>query len=1095
MTYGLSRNLKTIASGGERNCSDIPAPTSGFQPCNPGEGDLWTIVDLDGRAVAVRDISKGLLDGGGEIQAVGAPRLLTGEEGSPIVSMTALLSASPGVVETSLVPLVEAGQLSVEASCLLQSTEIDKLSENFSRRVVIPSATETTLVLANSATVIDERVAIGTSSRFALSGRIDRQDAIEVMNAMNEVADYRSGRLVLSATVRYRTSGVPMRLRLRGRWGVIWDALALQTDLDGRLSPAGVDAALMQSLREGQLTLIGPDGMALEDFQSVSAMFARVSGLVLAEDPLGGYLLRVRPADNFPLTVTETRSVPHEESLRLETSLGPEIARLFRGRGLEEHLGFVALAAGGGRQVLQPRRKRSLRRDMVEDFRPTATLALSSGRALAAATAFRPSVASTPVSFAHNLASLSVVELSQPVTSTSQAQPKSLPIVTDLEAARLDVVLKDRISSKLRWYVPAFALVEPEGSMLGMAENIFHFEIERIGVTQDGSDALAAEFRFRLAGSPHEHIASEVESLRSSGTAVHPVAVQDVSVVLVIPYVDNESGRPSRQRLTCDSTVEGEDIACKLRIANQWVRVAYGSLSRPGFQSEPARIEVTYRFESYTPVDERGQSALIGSKMRRIGEVRYDGAAIRIECMSGAISVSRKGSELARPLPVGNLALAVRPGSGLLAVRPQLELSPTLIATLLRTVYAERLRTASCSSAALVSCYRQPGAYVERTDTGTRVLGCQDALTLGRSERTLLEEIVPLSTPAARVFRLLTHTDLFLVLPTRYRLTRRKEGSVQVPAGALYSILDAEMDDNTRFVFDFTLQPALSPAERRELTLYLAPYSPRPVIRYPGEMPLMGVDVDLLIDSDTLHANDGPFLDLSVSGDLTEALIVKSLLEGSGLGGSVRFKLNDETILESAIDVNIGTVEGPWDMGPVSAVPDGQTIRVTNHTESRYEVTGILAFSPVARIATGLSLGPGESSVVSSDNLHGEAYAIAAASEGPGSIEERRVFIEVIRSSVIFMVSGVDFDELSIDSIEVDAEIVATGERRGVSLSAAIPAAEVVFRLPITQLLSRPKLRVTTLVVGTDLGRLPSRTQEFDLSESAIIDISADTGT
>lgn len=1097
----LATNSETTSAAGVRSRRDAPAPPPGTRPGgepggtmpgSPGEAGGWSIVDLDGRAVAIRDVAMVLRDGV-EVLAVGTPRLLTGQEDSPVFSMTALLAAEPDAGETSLVPLVEAGQLALEASCRLEPAEIDALSERLAKRAGPPPGAETTLALADGATVIDERSALGTASRIALSGRIGREAAIEVMNAMNEAADAAAARLVLGVTVRHRASGVPMRLRLRGRWAVVWDALALQADRDGRLAPVGVDAALMQLLGDGRLTLTGPEGATLDDLSSVSAMFARVSGFVLAEHPLGGLMLRDQPTESFPLDVTETRSVAGGESLHLETRLALEIARLFRGRSLEAHLGFVALAAGGGRQVSQPRRIRSSRRDTVAGFHPAAALALSNGHVLAAATAFRPAVTSTPVSFAHNLAHDSVVDLSRPVSPIRPARPRSLPIVTDAEAARLDAVLRDRVSSKLRWYVPDFTLAEPEGDGQGTGEALFRFEIERIGVTQDGTEALAAELVFRLAGGPPEGIADEVARLRSSGTAVRPVVLQDASVALVIPYVDSGSGRLRRQRLACEAAVEGEDIACRVGIANQWVRIAYGALSRPGFQSEPATVEVAYRFESYAPVDERGRSALIGSKLRRIGEIRHDTAEIRIERRSGAISVSRKGLGVARPLVAAQADLAARPGAGLLAIRPQLELSPAVIATLSRTVYAERTRQARRSAAALVSCNRHPGAYLERSDAGTWVLGCQDALSLGRGEPALLEEIVPLGTAAARVFRLITQADVFLVLPARYRLTRRNEGGMQVPAMALYSILDAEMDDNTRFVFDFTLQPALSPAERRELMLNLAPYSPGPVLRYPGEMPLDDVDVSLLVGAETLHANDGPFLDLSVSGDLTEAVLVKSLVEGSGLGGSARFTFGDATALESAIDITIASVAGPWDTGPVEAVPDGRTIRLRNCTESRHEVTGVLAIAPFARIAAARSLASGESVEIDAEARHGEAYAIAAASEGPGSIDERRAFIEDVRSSVIFM-ALVDFEGLSIASIEVDAEIVATGERHGVSLSAALPAAEVVFRLPITQLLSRPKLRFSSLRVGTDGSRVPAGSEEADLSQSAVIQITAGAG-
>lgn len=1066
----------------------------------------WLRLELEGRAFAARPVSSPRRDGI-EFEIIAAPKVARDAQGGPVASMTALLSAEPDPGRETVVPLIEAGQFALEAHCRVSPEELDVLGARLGGRAGPAAGAETRLALVDRDDEIAAGSTLGTQGRFALSGRLGRDAALEVMDAMNAVADAETARLILDAKVRLHGQGAPLRLHLEGRWAEVWDALAARADESGRLAQADVDAALMRMLDDGRLVLSGPDGREYRDLEAAAAMFGRISGFILSGDPFGGLVLRNRPAESFPLDVTDTRVVSQTSETEIASLLAPQLARLFADLPLEGYLSLVALTPGRAAPVSQPRRVRSSRASFPGGAAPgrAAAVALAGHHMISAASLARPVSKQTAVSLAHNL-TLKPAVIATPVfrPTVPETPPlRSLPVVEEADIGRFDGLLADRVSSDLRWYAPEFSLLAPSGA----EDAAFRFEIERLGVTPSGEPALRALLDFRLSGGLPAGAESAAADARAKGINLRAVPLQDVAVTIDIPYLDQATGALRVQRLGCTAQVAGDDLVCTLVIANQWVRLAYGALSRPGFQPEPARIGVRYSFESYAPIDKALPGGLIGAKIRRLGDVEIQGDRLRITRGGAALSLERAqpGAEEATARASAQIT-AIRPGAAFakpsplasthgvsqLAIKPQLQISPAVLAQLVRRVHVERAQTVARTAEALVPCSRHPEAYVERTEAGTRVLGCQDALLLGRAEPRAFEEIPSLRTGDAAIYRSLLQPDVFLLAPLRYRLTRRPGEDADVPAISLYSVLDPESAGNTLFVYDLHLQPDISPAARRELQIRLAPWSPAPVLRTPGECEFEDIEVTLLTGAEVQHAASGPYLDLSLACDLTAALLVKSQLEASGVSGSVRFSFADGSSVAASILASLSGVDGPWDTGPVEAIPEGSRIRLRNRTNVDHEVSQILALAPFARIPVALTVPAGERAQVETEAAHAEAYAVAAA-VGPGrpNLDEQRSFIEDVRSSVVFM-ADLDFARHGIAAVEIEAEILGTGDRRRVTLTAAARVTEVVFSLPITQLLGTSMLRYSTTRVGVDETRVAAPARETDLSESALVIITAE---
>src|SRR5205085_785411 len=96
------------------------------------------------------------------------------------------------------------------------------------------------------------------------------------------------------------------------------------------------------------------------------------------------------------------------------------------------------------------------------------------------------------------------------------------------------------------------------------------------------------------------------------------VPMLGLSASLKVPYRDNATGEARLQSFAVELRQAGDTYSASVGVLNDWVRLLYGALAYPGFQSEPASLEISYSYEAYVPSGEDYFQAVYGAKSQYI---------------------------------------------------------------------------------------------------------------------------------------------------------------------------------------------------------------------------------------------------------------------------------------------------------------------------------------------------------------------------------------------------------------------------------------------------------------------------------------------
>ena len=623
----------------------------------------------------------------------------------------------------------------------------------------------------------------------------------------------------------------------------------------------------------------------------------------------------------------------------------------------------------------------------------------------------------------------------------------------------------DRVDPARFWYAPEFSLVEPAAAA-SAADAPFLFAFSAVGHDQQGRPGLEAMLRFTMRATMSAAVQAAWEA--RGRPRCDPVPTNGLSVALAVPFRD-EHGTAATQAVNATELhpVEG-GVAAVFALTDQWARLAYGAIGTPGFQAAPARLDVAYFFQAYLPVRDADIRVLWGGKAAAV-----DRAAVR-RPPSSALTA------LAVHQPVThNPALVAHPT--MVATHPLLA-APTVFVR--PKTYGIRTQGRSAAIDAFLPCSAFGALYLQKGDPLTsepdQAIGCRDAWTLGQIQLRLYEPVqvdVGVAEPGFTVYRSVQVPGRFLVLPKAYTISRFEpaDGRAYRPAIYLYSNVDANHPERTTCILTATLRPSVTPAARRALIDALrAKTHPNPTLEWPTEL-----SVD---PSYTWAIPGGPSqitpaaartpegFQVSLAAGVDQILLLKAMIETSGVTAGVAFKFADGTTLQSTLVVDLRRIDGPWESGAVTVEIAGVRATLTNRVERAADVQELLVYANGARAGVvGVERRLEPQAALGIDLPAGveEAAASYALANTGASLDEIRTFVEDIYTNVVF-VSMFDLATERLQKVTVEGLIAGVAGAGAATLEQNAPSGEMAFVQPLTAYLSQPTLQYRATFVAAD---------------------------
>jgi hypothetical protein len=606
-------------------------------------------------------------------------------------------------------------------------------------------------------------------------------------------------------------------------------------------------------------------------------------------------------------------------------------------------------------------------------------------------------------------------------------------------------IWKDRWDASY-WYAPEYVLELPLPAD-PPERSPFTFDVEPAGGhTTDGAPGITATISVTLRARKSAPTVAEWEA--AGKPALKPVPISGHTVQLGIPFRD-ERGTTQTEQITAQalSVGPGEEGAIKatFQLMDNWARLAYGALSVPDFQAEPATVTVAASFEGWRQSSGRLPGIVGLNKTLSLKSITADTRAA--------------------PLQLHGTVLAHA------AVLPQWQLNTSIIAEWRRNTYSwsqfATVRTVPVS----VPCATYGTLYGESTDAGKAVIGCRPALQLGQTEyRTYQEITVTAAAGRAKVYRSLRSPGRFLAVPLRYcvgRYAPDQDDRAYRPRLLLHSTVDVENPTNIRCVLAAALEPDLPPFVRAAITAELKSAAADPVLEY---LPETGADPELRwampSDATVSAVPTATGFDVVISTDIAGFLVLKSLLERDGLRGSVGAVLPGNVRISSSLEIGLASVTGPFQSGPVEVGPlrDG-TFELTNRTGQRLAVKG-LAVAGVQTSTLTSMLEPQKSLTVDGPPTGG-FDVIFDPDQSAEKLDEIRAYIEDLDLGVMF-VAVEDPGAAGLTGWEIQTSLLGRPDAAPLVLSATVREAERRYVLPLTAFAADPQLQYTVTAVAVD---------------------------
>ncbi|WP_427016823.1 hypothetical protein ACQCSX_19280 [Pseudarthrobacter sp. P1] len=700
------------------------------------------------------------------------------------------------------------------------------------------------------------------------------------------------------------------------------------------------------------------------------------------------------------------------------------------------------VSSGGGRldAVLPARTTRAARGPGAATlgFIATGNRILSVGAALGST---RPAMATALLNHAvvaaqpltHHLADLELVD------TTGLQRPG--PVANNGAAG----IWKDRWNDVF-WYAPEYVLVLPDPAAPA-EQSPFTFDVEPAGGhALDGSTGITATITVALR--PQRSAATVAEWEAAGKPELRAVSLTGFTLSLGIPFRD-EHGATQSEQVTADSFEvqpgDGGLLTARFRLLDNWARLAYGALSVPDFQAQPAFVSVIAGFEGWRL--SLGTGPIIFGLDKTLS-------------LSGTSAATR-----AAPLQLHGTLLANA------SVHPPWQLNAEIIAQWWRNSYSWSQFASVRSTPISVPCAEYGILYREATGTGLAAIGCRPALQLGQTEyRTYQEITVNAAAGRAKVYRSLRSPGRFLVVPLRYCVGRYgpdHPDRAYRPRLLLHSTIDVDNPTNIRCVLAACLEPDLPPFVRSAIGAELKSVAAAPVLEY---LPDTGAEPELRwaspSDSTINAVPTATGFDVVISTDIAGFLVLKSLLERDGLRGSVSAVLPGSVRIGSALEIGLASVAGPFQAGPIEATgrPDGK-FELSNRTGQRLAVTG-LAVAGVQTSTLSSMLEP-QASVTVDGPAAGGFDVMYEADQSAEKLDEIRAYIEDLDLGITFVAVD-DPASAGLAGWEIQTSMLGRPDPAPLLLSSGVREAERRYVLPLTDFAGDPQLQYTVVAIGTD---------------------------
>ena len=976
----------------------------------------------------------------------------TDHAGRPVVSATFLLARTPGPTER-LRDLVTHAVVAV-----------DLVAEND----VAPMTRSRATVELPAGPV--RAVSTGPFGKVSVS--FTAEDA-EAGDLLQRLVERRGGPVVRMEAMT--AAGPDATRRVRFRLGRIWDYLDRRAD-DARVFRRGdLEHCLPGLVACGAVELVaqpqGPAGCkAVVDLlvrRAVGVLAPAEGPVPAAPDELGAaYRLSQRRPGDQEVTAMVTFPGPPGDVVRAERPLGELVGDAVNG-DLAAHLNLVT-ADGGRLSGLLPSRALTgakagpgARPVMIKRAELLEPAALAVGGHVA------PAVMASQIMLEQQVPVASAVAIA--MFPEAQNEPPG-PVVTTGPPA----FWKDRFDDT-HWYVPELTLRLPDPGQ--DAEGApFLFDVRPSGHGLDGSSGLEATITVTLAAGVPADVTAAWHA--AGQPTLKPVPAENLVVQLGVPFRDQAGTAQIQYHLAESITPNGElgadgsTVTAVFRLADQWARMAYGALSTPGFQAEPARVLATYVYRGW-----QWQAGVFNFAVP-------DKQALVLSRLEGR---RRVGPGIAEPQ-----VLAVAKAG--LTLQPQLQFANAAVT---EALWAGRYEWTAFNAAAsipvLVPC-ADFGAFYRRVqdDQAPVAIGCQSVLQLGQAEFRTFERIqVAASAGHATVLRSLTRPGHYLLVPDRYRLGRFGADAgdrAYHPQLLLTSVLDSDTAA-LRAVLAATLEADVPPSVRTAIVDELHDLSPQVVLDLPwtaGQPQVVNLAVPGHGEVECVPTPTGFSVVLTL--DVSDFLVVRAMLESAGLTGGATLTLPDGQTVSSTLNLGLSQVTGPYSAGPVSIARDGGSVELVNRIGSRVSVTALRAPGG-AKVPVGEVLEPGaKTRVAAATPADGEYDVVCVAESGRDTLDEVRVYVEDLEVEVVFALSG---SLGSATAVEVATTFLDRPDAHPIVLTGSHKQESRRYLMPLTAYVADPTLRFTSTAVAGDGTRTSSDPVTWALRrQGAVIPVS-----
>jgi hypothetical protein len=557
------------------------------------------------------------------------------------------------------------------------------------------------------------------------------------------------------------------------------------------------------------------------------------------------------------------------------------------------------------------------------------------------------------------------------------------------------------------WVKPDHELLLPNSGM-PFETSPFQFIIKNIGVSADGSPALEADVVITFRRFLNKNW---IAPLGKKKTRL--ISILKPSYRIRLPYIDG-TGKQKHAYLDASTvTVKKAHIKLSFSVSNDWVRLLYSALSTP---SLPATSRPTLVFGYY-----------FNAMLRKRATVSYVANGLQL---ADSIQLNRLNrNSVVKELPASHLKSSAQKPVRALA-KPGLPLttntailiahSPTVTAVsnvhwdnaaidrLKKEEYLRQSIQLTQNVDFKLDCTAYGDYFTEFKNNAHVAIGCSEPMRLGQIKTPLYLKIQELEHAKYDVYKSQVMPQLFVIVPKQFIIARRLEDPEKfAPELFLHGAVDIENLADSRCVVNLRLQPDITYYERNRLADDLKNFTAYPAqITYINE--LVGEETINwnLSNSIIEKANTFTFehaINATFETSIMDAQLCKSMLEGGGITGTYRKRLDTGLEVTAQLTVSLNTIAQPWSGEGLDIEVGNASLRITNQLEGNAYVERLVKFGAANEVEV-----PIQQNIVSGGTItvegafeNGDYLPVFSVETDQQALSENYTYIEDLFQQII----------------------------------------------------------------------------------------------